>query len=62
MKHPAAGDLQTAYMGHLSGFVIGLFFGVLLCPDWKKNLLISILQFLLYYLVLALIFYYLARR
>ncbi len=59
--HPAYGGMQTAYAAHLAGFAAGIVFGMTLCPDWKKNLLVSMLQFAAYYLILLLIYYYLIR-
>jgi len=61
MKHPNHEGLQTAYLGHLMGFVVGIVLGIVLCPDWKMNLLLSIVQFIAYYLILLLIYYYLIR-
>jgi membrane associated rhomboid family serine protease len=61
MKHPTAGGMHTAYAGHLSGFVAGIVIGVIICPHWKKNLLLSILQFVGYYLLLLGIWYYFLR-
>ena len=61
LKHPSVGGMHTAYVGHLSGFVAGMIIGMFLCPDWKKNLLVSILQFAGYYLLLLGIYYYFVR-
>ncbi len=58
VKHPTAEGMQTAYVGHLSGFVVGIIIGVVLCPDWKKNLLLSILQFVAYYFLLWAVWFY----
>ena len=59
--HATSGDLQTAYAGHLAGFVIGIVFGIILCRDWQKNLLICVLQFIGYYLLLLGIYYFFIR-
>ena len=61
LHHPSIGGMQTAYVGHLSGFLVGIALGILLCPDWKKNLLLSIVQFIAYYLLLLLIYLYFFR-
>jgi membrane associated rhomboid family serine protease len=52
------GGLQVAYLAHLIGFVAGVIFGIILTPDWKKNLLLCLLQFACYYLLLLLILHY----
>ncbi len=55
------GSSHTSYLGHLTGFVAGIFFGMILSPDWKKNLFLSIIQFIVYYLLLLLIISYFRR-
>jgi hypothetical protein len=52
---------HTSYMGHLIGFAAGIFFGIFLCPDWKKNLFLSLIQFIIYYALLWLIISYFKR-
>jgi rhomboid family protein len=61
---PAQGGngLHTAYHLHIVGFFAGIGFGILWNPDWKKNLLISILSFIGFYLIIGLIFYYFSQN
>jgi len=54
----SANGMHTAYELHIAGFIAGICFGVLWNPDWKKNLLISVLSFIGFYLVLALVIHY----
>ncbi len=60
-KQPSAGGTHTAYMGHISGFVAGIFLGMALSPNWKKNLVISIIQFILFYVLLLAIIHFTNR-
>jgi len=53
---------HTAYELHIVGFLAGIFFGMLWVEDWQKNLLISILSFIGFYLVLGLIIYFYGYR
>jgi membrane associated rhomboid family serine protease len=57
-----ANGMHVAYLAHLIGFLIGIGFGILLSPDWKKNLLMSILQFIAYYLIIYWILYFFRRH
>ena len=50
-RHHAGTGMNVAYLAHLIGFVAGIFFGMLLSPAWKKNLLASIAMFISFYLV-----------
>ncbi len=45
-------SMHTAYYAHIIGFVMGILFSIFWNPDWKKNLLVCILMFVLYYAVL----------
>jgi len=53
---------NTAYELHIMGFLVGLIFGVLWVADWKKNLLISILSFIAFYIILFIIISYFRLR
>jgi membrane associated rhomboid family serine protease len=53
---------HTAYELHIAGFLVGIFFGVLWVKEWKKNLLISIISFIVFYLILALIIFHFRWR
>ena len=53
---------HTAYQLHIVGFLVGIAFGVLWNEDWKKNLLISILSFIGFYIILGVLLYYLGHR
>jgi membrane associated rhomboid family serine protease len=53
---------HIGYLAHLIGFATGIFFGMILSPDWKKNLILSIIQFICFYLLIALIIYYVNHR
>lgn len=56
-SHPAdaAESLHVAYHAHIVGFLFGIVFSAFLNPDWKKNLLVCIVLFVLYYAVLFLL-------
>ena len=54
--HPPEGGMQVAYLAHIIGFIVGIFFGVFLTASWKKNLLMCIIQFVCYYFLLRLVF------
>lgn len=58
--HAVADSLHVAYHAHIIGFVFGIVFSALWNPDWKKNLLICIALFVLYYAVLSLLIRYFA--
>ena len=49
---------NTAYELHIIGFLVGIFFGIAWVPDWKKNLIISILSFIVFYLILFFIIFH----
>ncbi len=53
---------NTAYELHIMGFLVGIIFGVLWVPDWKKNLLISILSFIVFYIILFAVISYFRLR
>lgn len=55
---PEAGGMHTAYELHIMGFVVGILLGRLWNPDWKKNLFISIISFVAFYIILGLVVYY----
>jgi membrane associated rhomboid family serine protease len=57
--HQSTQGMNVAYIGHISGFIAGIFFGMVLCPGWKKNLLISILQFIGFYALVFIIMHFL---
>ena len=57
--HPSTSNFHVAYLAHLIGFAVGILFAAALTPDWKKNLLLSVVQFIGFYLLLLLIFHYL---
>lgn len=56
-QNPAASTMHVAYEVHVAGFLAGLVLGCVWSPHWKKNLLISILTFIGYYLVVLIIAY-----
>ena len=57
--HPSAtGGLQVAYLAHLVGFLVGILLGIILSPSWKKNLIISIIQFVCYYVLILFVFHF----
>ncbi len=57
--HPSVSNFHVAYMGHLIGFLVGIVFASVVTPDWKKNLVLSVIQFIGFYALLLLIFHYL---
>jgi membrane associated rhomboid family serine protease len=61
-RHNAgANGLHIAYLAHIIGFVVGILFGMIISPNWKKNLFFSIVQFLCFYLLLLLILHYMQK-
>jgi len=50
--------MQTAYQIHIIGFLIGIVFSMFWNKDWKENLFISILSFIVFYVILAFIIGY----
>ena len=60
-QNPSSG-MHTAYELHIMGFVAGILLGMAWNPDWKKNLLISVLSFIGFYIILALIIFYVKYR
>lgn len=53
-------SFHVAYYAHILGFVAGIFFSIIWNPEWKKNLLVSLLLFILYYVGLLLLIKYFA--
>lgn len=53
---------HTAYEVHIIGFLIGIGFGIFWNPDWKENLLSSLLSFLGFYLLLGIILFFFMHR
>ena len=49
---------HTAYELHITGFIVGILFGVLWHKDWKLNLFISVVSFIAFYVLLAIIFFH----
>jgi membrane associated rhomboid family serine protease len=42
---------NVSYIGHLIGFVVGVPFGISSSEDWHKNLLITVLLFMIYLVI-----------
>jgi len=55
---PSPTGAHTAYELHIIGFIAGIILGTFWNPDWKKNLLISILSFVIFYIILGLVYFY----
>ena len=48
---------HVAYEVHIAGFVLGLLVGVAVCPHWQRNIFVSLLQFILYFGVVAYLYW-----
>ena len=46
---------NVAYVSHVIGFLLGVPFGIAWSPNWKKNLLISLILLMIYFAALYLI-------
>jgi membrane associated rhomboid family serine protease len=53
--------LHIAYLAHLIGFVVGMVLGMIISPNWKRNLMFSVIQFLCFYVILYVVVYYIRR-
>jgi len=46
---------NVAYVSHVIGFSLGIPFGIAWSPDWKKNLAISVVLLIVYFVALYMI-------
>jgi membrane associated rhomboid family serine protease len=53
---------NVAYISHIIGFSLGIPFGIAWSPNWKKNLAISVLLLLIYFVALYIITQYVLPR
>ena len=49
---------NVAYVSHVIGFSLGIPFGIAWSPDWKKNLVISVVLLVIYFVALYVITQY----
>ena len=53
---------NVAYISHVIGFSLGIPFGIAWSPNWKKNLAISVVLLLIYFVALYIITQYVLPR
>lgn len=56
-KNQGAVAQHVAYEVHIAGFLIGLVMGMLFSPNWRKNLIICIVLFIVFYAAAAYLFH-----
>jgi membrane associated rhomboid family serine protease len=54
-------DPQVSYISHVIGFLIGIPFGVTWSPEWKKNLLITLVLLGIYVVIVRIVTEWLTR-